>query len=288
MATPPRANLSREEPDAGNLHVRVCEGWGRQRPHLLGSRLWRTGARWRRKARRFVRVVRGCRRRSSRPASWSCDQSGEEQAAEQRRQHAHRQEEAGRQAIQRCPSSEMPPPGTIMWTCGWWVSAEPQVCSTAVMPIRAPRCLGSAAIVSMRLGGGPEQEVVDDGLVLEGDVGDLGRQREDDVEVGDRQQFGLALGQPLRAARALALRAMPVAAGNGRRPLPALWADPVMGSWRRLDRALASAAANPAHHYEGRLRSAISLSDGWNAPRRRCGGTIDSMASSFSVGSPRV
>ena len=26
---PPRANLSREEPDAGNLHVRVCEGRGR-------------------------------------------------------------------------------------------------------------------------------------------------------------------------------------------------------------------------------------------------------------------
>ena len=36
MATPPRANLSREEPDAGNLHVRVCEGWGWQHPHLLG------------------------------------------------------------------------------------------------------------------------------------------------------------------------------------------------------------------------------------------------------------
>src|SRR5271165_408189 len=34
--TLPRANLSREEPDAGNPHVRVCEGWGRQRPHLLG------------------------------------------------------------------------------------------------------------------------------------------------------------------------------------------------------------------------------------------------------------
>src|SRR5258708_6139011 len=68
----------------------------------------------------------------------------------------------------------------------------------------------------------------------------------------------------------------------------ALWANPLMGSWRRLDRALVSAAANSAHHYEVRLRSAISLSDGWNAPRRRCGGTIDSMASSFSVGSPRV
>ena len=27
--------------------------------------------------------------------------------------------------------------------------AEPQVCSTEVMAMRAPRCLGSAAIVSM-------------------------------------------------------------------------------------------------------------------------------------------
>src|SRR3954453_10815020 len=34
--TPPRAKLSREEPDAGNLHVRVREGWGWQHPHLLG------------------------------------------------------------------------------------------------------------------------------------------------------------------------------------------------------------------------------------------------------------
>src|SRR5215471_18790707 len=25
-----------------------------------------------------------------------------------------------RQATQRVPSSEMPPPGTIMWTCGWF------------------------------------------------------------------------------------------------------------------------------------------------------------------------
>src|SRR3954469_16238389 len=37
--TPPRAKLSREEPDAGNLHVRVCEGWGWQHPHLLGRLL---------------------------------------------------------------------------------------------------------------------------------------------------------------------------------------------------------------------------------------------------------
>ena len=33
-------------------------------------------------------------------------------------------------------------------TCGWWVSAEPHVCSTSVAPMLAPRCLGSAAIRS--------------------------------------------------------------------------------------------------------------------------------------------
>ncbi len=37
------------------------------------------------------------------------------------------------------------------------------------------------------LGRGPEQDVVDDSLVLVGDVGDFGRQREHDVEVRHRQ-----------------------------------------------------------------------------------------------------
>jgi hypothetical protein len=88
--------------------------------------------------------------------------------------------------------------------------------------------LGSAAMVIMA----SEQDVVDRGLVLVGDVGDFGRQREYDVEVRHRQQFRLALGQPLACCCCLTLRTMPVAAGNGRLPLPALWADPVMGSWR--------------------------------------------------------
>ena len=44
-----------------------------------------------------------------------------------------------------------------------------------------------------------EQQVVDHGLVLVGDVGDRRRQREHDVEVGHRQQLGFALGEPLRA-----------------------------------------------------------------------------------------
>ncbi len=49
--------------------------------------------------------------------------------------------------------------------------------------------------------------------------------------------------------------------------IPALWADLVMGIWRRCDRVLVSAAAIPALHYVGRLRSSISLSDGWMEAR---------------------
>ncbi len=58
----------------------------------------------------------------------------------------------------------------------------------------------------------PEQQIVDQRLVLEGDVGDLGRQGEDNVEVADRQQVGLALGEPGACGGALALGAVPVAA----------------------------------------------------------------------------
>ena len=51
-----------------------------------------------------------------------------------------------------------------------------------------------------RLSGGPEQEVVDGGLVVERDGADRSRQGEDDVIVGNRQELGLALGEPLSAA----------------------------------------------------------------------------------------
>jgi len=62
-----------------------------------------------------------------------------------------------------------------------------------------------------RLGRRAEQQIVDHRLVLIGDRGDLGRQREDQMEVADRQQIGLARGKPISRRRALALGAMPVA-----------------------------------------------------------------------------
>ena len=69
-----------------------------------------------------------------------------------------------------------------------------------------------------RLGRRAEQQVVDHRLVLVGDRGDLGRQGEDQVEVADRQQIGLAGGKPVPRRRALALGAMAVAARVVRDP----------------------------------------------------------------------
>ena len=63
-----------------------------------------------------------------------------------------------------------------------------------------------------RLGGGPEQEVVDGGLVVERDGADWSRQGEDDVVIRNRQQLGLAVFEPLPRRGRLALRAVPVAA----------------------------------------------------------------------------
>ena len=97
-------------------------------------------------------------------------------------------------------------------------------------PMRAPSRLGSAAILSVRLCRGLEQDAVDRSLVLVGDIGDAGGQRVHHMEVGHGQKLGLAFGKPLPRRAPLTLRAMPVAAANGRRPLAALCALPVMGS----------------------------------------------------------
>jgi hypothetical protein len=52
------------------------------------------------------------------------------------------------------------------------------------------------------------------------DGGDLRREREDDVEVADRQEVGLALPQPGACRRTLTARAVPVAAAVGDPPVP--------------------------------------------------------------------
>ncbi len=90
---------------------------------------------------------------------------------------------------------------------------EPQAC---------PEVFGIGPDGEQGLGGGFEQEVVDNGLVLIGEVADLSRHREHNVEVRDRQEFCLACGEPLSGHRTLALWAVPVAAGNGVHPITCL------------------------------------------------------------------
>ena len=63
-----------------------------------------------------------------------------------------------------------------------------------------------------RFGRGLEQKAIDDGLVLVGDAGNGLRQREDHVEVLDRQQIGLACFEPSACGRGLAGRTMPIPA----------------------------------------------------------------------------
>ncbi len=66
---------------------------------------------------------------------------------------------------------------------------------------------------AQRLGRCLEQDGVDGGLVLEGDRRDRRGQREDDMEIGRRQELSLSGRQPVGAGLPLALRAMPVTAG---------------------------------------------------------------------------
>ena len=73
----------------------------------------------------------------------------EEQPAEQARQHPHRQDKAGPAGDRTRPVGRQAVLGTIICMGGWWVRADPQVCSTAVSPTRAQRCFGSAATVVM-------------------------------------------------------------------------------------------------------------------------------------------
>ena len=63
-----------------------------------------------------------------------------------------------------------------------------------------------------RLGGGPEQEVVDGRLVVERDGADRRRQGEDDVIGGNRQELRLAVFEPSPRRGGLALRAVAIAA----------------------------------------------------------------------------
>ena len=97
--------------------------------------------------------------------------------------------------------ARIPPPGTIMCTCGWCVIAEPHVCSTDVKPILHAQPLGIGRNRQQGLRRRLEQQVVDHRLVVVSDGPDPRRQREHDVEVRHLQQLRLARLHPLAGLR---------------------------------------------------------------------------------------
>ena len=137
----------------------------------------------------------------------------EEQPAEQPREDADRQEEAG-------------PAGDPAGAVGRWSTARHDAMDMRVMlqgltpgvehsdkTDLGAEVLPVASDPAQRLRRRPEQDRVDRLLVLEGDLGRRRWDCEDDVEIRDRQELGLPGRQPRGAGAALALRAMPVAAG---------------------------------------------------------------------------
>lgn len=141
------------------------------------------------------------------------DQPGEEQPAELCPKHSHREQE-GR--ARRDPAAPVERDAAARHdhvhvgmvrhrrTPGVEHSGDADVCSEML-----PICRDRQHRLRCRL----EQQVVDERLVVEGDVGHFSGQREHDVEVSDRQKISLTLGKPSPRDGALALRTVPVATG---------------------------------------------------------------------------
>ena len=163
------------------------------------------------------------------------DELLQEQSAEQAREHAHGEEESG-------------PAGHPTLAVGRDAAARHDHVHMRVMgQCRAPgvqhggdadpgaQMLGVGGDRQHGLGRDLEQEIVDHGLVLVGDVGDRRRQREHHVIVRHRQQLGLARRRAIpsrrrpgtsgsagcgRSCRQWSYRRSPRSARHGRRGLP--------------------------------------------------------------------
>ena len=125
----------------------------------------------------------------------------EEEPAEQAREHPHRQKEAGLAGDPARPVRRQAAAGNDHVDVGMVGHRRaPGVEHGGQADARA-QMLRVGGDGGQRLGGGPEQEVVDGRLVLERDRADRGRQGEDDVIVRNRQKLGLvAFAKPSASA----------------------------------------------------------------------------------------
>ena len=157
-----------------------------------------------------------------------CAELVQEQPAIEAGEHAYGQEEAG-------------PTGDPLLTVWRQVATGHDAMDVWMMRERLPpgmqhhrradlgaEVFGIGSDRLQRRGGGLEQQRIDDGLVLVGDGRDRRRQRENDMEILDRQQVGLPRFEPFAGCTGLTLPAVPVATGvvgNGRVPTIAATRD---------------------------------------------------------------
>ena len=137
----------------------------------------------------------------------------EEEAAEQAREDAHRQEEASPAGDPARPVRRQAASGNDDVNVGMVGQRRaPGVQHGGEADPRA-QMLRVGGDGGQRLRGRREQEVVDHRLVVERDGADRGRQGEDDVIVGNRQELRLAVFEPSPRGGRLALRAVTIPAG---------------------------------------------------------------------------
>src|ERR1700730_13681057 len=140
-------------------------------------------------------------------------EAGQEKPAVERRQHLYWQKEAGAAADPAAPVRRWPATRHDAVDMGMMMQVLSPGVQDGHQPDLGAEMPGIGSDDAQRLGGGREQDAIDDGLTVEWDLGDRGRHSEDDVQVRHRQQLGSSVGQPLSTRQPLALRAMPVAAG---------------------------------------------------------------------------
>jgi hypothetical protein len=219
-------------------------------------------------------------------------QTGDELTAEDATEYADRQEEG---------IAGMDPAGVI-WgqTSGGDQAMDMRMSQQILAPGMqhgeesdlSPQVFGIGGNLQKGLRTGAEQEVIEDLLVLQRQLTELMRQGEDNMDIGDRQEFVLASGDPLIPSSALALGAVPIAAtikGDGAiataRTLVAMAAErrgtatcdgpehfsvgPMNPATVVLDEAIALSANDIGHLEEWPAHFFLSLPERFTSPTTR-------------------
>jgi hypothetical protein len=113
-------------------------------------------------------------------------------------------------------------PAGVIWgqTSGWDEAVDMRVSEQVLAPGMqdgeesdlGAQVLGIGGYLEKRFRTGAEQEVIEDLFILQHQLTELMRQGEDNVDIGDRQEFILASGDPVVASSALTLGTVPIAA----------------------------------------------------------------------------